>query len=391
MQKADALDDFLNRCATDDWARLQLTQPVASDGAQRLILRPLALRGEPHWQAVWRHPNKDLTENWSLAEAVPKLRRLLADDFRSAMLWTPQGQWQLDLHRKGHWRLVGHRQATLESAGPAHNREKVRLLDLAHPVWFDLGLSQPGRQGPVLVPAMASKWKQINRFVEIFDAAFTSAGLAKAPGPLRVADFGCGRAYLTFGVALRLAQQGIPAQVQGVELRADLVAQTEGFARQHHVDNLSFSQGNVGDFALQPLDVMVALHACDTATDHALHHGVRAGARVILCAPCCHKELRGQLQPPSVLRPLFRHGIHMGQEAEMLTDGLRSLLLESSGYDTKVFEFVSLEHTQKNKMILAVKRDHDEPKLRAEALEEFKALKEFWRIREQALERLLAG
>jgi Methyltransferase domain len=140
---------------------------------------------------------------------------------------------------------------------------------------------------------------------------------------------------------------------------------------------------------VQALDVMIALHACDTATDVAMHHGLRAGARLMLCAPCCHKQLRGQLQPPSALRPLFKHGIHLGQEAEMLTDGLRALLLEGQGYDCQVFEFVSLEHTQKNKMIQAVWRP--DAARDAQALQQVAELKRFWSVRDQALEALLAG
>jgi len=250
-----------------------------------------------------------------------------------------------------------------------------------------LGVAAADRGGEVrLVPAMARKWKQINHFVELFDSALRQAGLDQAQG-LRVADFGCGRGYLTFAVALRLAQRQAHARVLGVELRDDLVAQTETLARQLQIDGLHFAQGDVGQQQVEPLDVMIALHACDTATDHALHHGLRAGARVILCAPCCHKQLRGQLQPPQALRPLFRHGVHLGQEAEMLTDGLRALLLESQGYDTQVIEFVALEHTQKNKMIVAVKRPGAQP--RPAALAEVQVLKDYWAVREHCLEALL--
>ena len=104
------------------------------------------------------------------------------------------------------------------------------------------------------------------------------------------------------------------------------------------------------------LDVMIALHACDIATDYAIHTGMRAGASIIMCSPCCHKQIRPQMQSPHPLQPMLQHGLHLGQQAEMVTDGLRALLLEACGYETQVFEFVSLDHTNKNKMILAVKR-----------------------------------
>src|SRR5204862_8338714 len=127
-------------------------------------------------------------------------------------------------------------------------------------------------------------------------------------------------------------------------------------ARRLALEGLHFEQGDVGTAVPEAIDIMIALHACDTATDFAIATGVRAGAQIIMCSPCCHKELRAQLLQPHPLRPILKHGVHLGQQAEMLTDSLRALLLDACGYDTRVFEFVSLEHTNKNKMILAVKR-----------------------------------
>jgi hypothetical protein len=146
---------------------------------------------------------------------------------------------------------------------------------------------------------------------------------------------------------------------------------------------LQFFQGDVRTYQPETLDVMIALHACDVATDYAIHTGIRLGASVIMCAPCCHKQIRPQLHSPMVLRPLLQHGVHLGQEAEMLTDGLRALLLEACGYETQVFEFIALEHTSKNKMILAVKRQ--QPK-KSELMTQIQALKDFYGIQEQCLE-----
>ena len=153
---------------------------------------------------------------------------------------------------------------------------------------------------------------------------------------------------------------------------------------------MGYEQGDVRQYHPQALNVMIALHACDVATDYAIHLGIRAGAEIILCSPCCHKEVRPQLLSPHPLRPLLKHGIHQAQEAEMLTDGLRALLLEAAGYDTQVFEFISLEHTNKNKMILAIKRA---PGAQAEASAQVQAqihdLKAFYGIQAQCLETLL--
>lgn len=393
-----ALERFWQLCdqalREDPGLELQLSAPTAQAGdLQRLLLRPVRLKQGPAQQLVFRHATKDITRNLPPAEALTVLQDHLGPLLRAARLQGAVGHWQLDFNRKGRARLVQHAKASVAATAgaAAHNREKPRWLHLEEPVWQALGLAQIGRAGQIeLVPAMARKWRQINHFVEIFDAGLRAAGIP--PGqPVRVADFGCGKAYLTFAVHEHLRRGGWLPQVRGVELRQELVDQTEAIARRLGLEGLNFSQGDVGHEQVQPLDVMIALHACDTATDHALHHGLRAGARLILSAPCCHKQLRGQLQPPGVLRPLFKHGVHLGQEAEMLTDGLRALLLESQGYDTQVFEFIALEHTQKNKMIQAVRRAPGSAERQQQAAEQVRALKDFWGVREQALERLLLG
>jgi SAM-dependent methyltransferase len=237
---------------------------------------------------------------------------------------------------------------------------------------------------------MARKWKQIDKFLEVIEHALDDAGFAADGPPPRVVDFGCGKGYLTFAVheLLRRRFGGVP-EVIGVELRADLVELCNAAAAKSGCSGLRFVQGDLRSYVPAAVDVMIALHACDTATDHALDLGLRAGARILVASPCCHKELRPQLASPKPLAPLLRHGIHLGQEAEMLTDGLRALALEASGYQAKVFEFVSLEHTSRNKMILAIRRRGDAADSARRAAAEAESLKAFYGIREQCLERLL--
>jgi hypothetical protein len=181
---------------------------------------------------------------------------------------------------------------------------------------------------------------------------------------------------------------GKQVEMTGVELRADLVNDGNHLAAQLQYEGLHFAQGEVQNYPVGSLDIMVALHACDTATDIALHKGVTAGASLIVCAPCCHKQIRPQLLSPQPLRPILQHGVHLGQEAEMITDSLRALLLEACGYDTQVFEFISLEHTNKNKMILAVKREQSGSS--DTALAQVRAIKDFYGLKQQALEQLLS-
>jgi SAM-dependent methyltransferase len=270
------------------------------------------------------------------------------------------------------------------ASAPAHNREKHRLIGLDRPFLHELGVTDARGQ---LVPAMSRKYKQINKFIEVLAAAIDRSPLAQATA-LNVVDFGSGKGYLTFAVHdwLRHSRR-VQAQVTGVELRDELVQLCQGVIDRLGLQGMGYEQGDVRQYHPQALNVMIALHACDVATDYAIHLGIRAGAEIILCSPCCHKEVRPQLLSPHPLRPLLKHGIHQAQEAEMLTDGLRALLLEAAGYDTQVFEFISLEHTNKNKMILAIKRAA--PEASAEVLAQIHDLKAFYGIQAQCLETLL--
>jgi hypothetical protein len=272
-----------------------------------------------------------------------------------------------------------------DTPAASHDQARQRWVDPASPFLRALGVTDEQQR---IVPAMARKWRQINKFVEIFAGAITGSGLAAGGQPVHVADFGSGKGYLTFAVHDWLSRnQPMTPQVTGVELRTDMVELGNQAATALGLQGLRFEVGDLARWQPAALDVVIALHACDTATDHAIHLGVRAGARVILCAPCCHKQLRPQLLSPHPLRPLLQHGVHQAQQAEMLTDGLRAMLLEACGYDTQVFEFVALEHTQKNKMILAVRRP--QPRAGAPLLAQVGELKQFYGIRDHCLETLL--
>ena len=372
---------------------------------KRVNVRPIALRGAPCLSFVYRYATRDETKNLPLAEGLNRVRELLGTAFRHAHLHTRNEVVELMISQRGVCTLrrrpviadaVGEAAVSDDSEAhrpaSAHDREKQRSVDVSRPFLTALGVTTAQH---TVVPAMSRKWKQINKFVEVFASALQASRLldagTDAPAAqraVRVVDFGAGKGYLTFAVHDYLLQQpGIHAQVTGVELRPDMVRLGNAVVAQLGLVGLRFDEGDVRSRAVQPIDVMIALHACDTATDHAIHLGLRGGAAVILCSPCCHKELRPQLLSPHPLRPILQHGVHLGQQAEMLTDGLRAMLLDACGYDTQVFEFVALEHTQKNKMILAVKRAQPRP---ADAVwAQIDDIKAFYGIRDQCLEALL--
>lgn len=406
-QRERFLEALAQGVADGGLVRVLLSKPLdKGDDLERVTARPIVLRGERVLSFVFKHRTKDITKNEPVADALATIADLVGARFAHAHLFARDAELQLMMSRKGRYTL--HRskpnatdatRAAVAAASddePAqHDRQKHRYLGLDAPFLVELGVTTARHE---LVPAMARKWKQINKFVEVMSHALESAGLG-ATAPLNVVDFGAGKGYLTFALHdwLRRQAAGAPRalDIVGVELRPDLVTLCNDAIARCRLEGLRFEAGDVSSFVPERLDVMIALHACDTATDHALHTGIRAGASIIMCSPCCHKQIRPQMQMPSLLKPMLQHGIHLGQQAEMVTDGLRALLLEAHGYDAQVFEFVALEHTSKNKMILAVRRQgaQDTPQAqrrRDDVLAQIAELKRFYGIREHCLETLLA-
>ena len=359
----------------------------AEPGLKNVYVRPAELKGGRRLSFLYRHKTRDAVKNYTYEEGARLLRGLLGPEFSSGHLFTSAADLRVEISRKGGARLNTH-PPTLSAPAPAgHERRKRRALDVAGSVYLkELGVTN--ERGEVR-PAMGDKLRQINRFVEVVAGLYDSSPL-KGREDLSVVDVGSGKGYLTFALYDYLNNvRGVRASVAGVEARAELVGLCNEVARRAGFGGLEFRTGLIGDLGLPRADVLIALHACDTATDDAIHKGVAAGAALIVTAPCCHKEVRPQIVAPAQLRGVLRHGHLLEREAESVTDSLRALLLESAGYRVKVFEFVSNEHTRKNTMLAAVLRDGATD---AEAaLAEFRALKEFYGIREQRLEQLLCA
>jgi hypothetical protein len=386
----DARAQFLALLATSlhqhTFIKLVLARHVGAEvDLQRVTAKPLTIKGQASLSFVYRYKTRDITRNLALDEALALIGELLPASFRNAHLLSLNDEVQLEFTKKGKPML--HRNAVQQAREVVtgeHDREKKRYLELSRPFLHDLGVTDKQQ---ALIPAMSRKWKQINKFIEVFSHALSSAPLA-ADQPVRVADFGSGKGYLTFAIHdyLRNTLQR-EAQVTGVELRPDMVELCNAAAARLEHPGLKFECGDVRSVVPSAIEVMIALHACDIATDYAIHTGIRCGAAIIMCSPCCHKQIRPQMHSPGLLKPMLQYGLHLGQQAEMLTDSLRALYLEACGYETKVFEFISLEHTNKNKMILATRRR--EPVAAQALLEKIQALKAFYGVKEHCLETLL--
>lgn len=350
---------------------------------EKITFRRIELQGQATLSCLYHHTTQDITKNYSMSEGLEKIAELLAQS-KQANLFTLNQDIQLKKNKKKAMLTRQKKQALADKLEQQqHNREKQRYVQQQSPFLKHLGITDEKGQ---IVPSMARKWKQINKFIEIFSNAYEQIDAAQQE--LNIVDFGSGKGYLTFALYDYLQAQQKTPLITGVELRSNLVEFCQHVADQVGFNHLDFFEGDVRSYQPEKLDVMIALHACDIATDFAIHTGIRLNASMIMCAPCCHKELRPQLQSPEVLQPMLQFGIHAGQQAEMLTDSLRALLLKAYGYETKVFEFVSLEHTSKNKMILATKRkDIQQPD--AKIMQQIQALKAMYGIEKQSLELLL--
>ncbi len=378
----DARARFLERLAQaradGTWRKLTLGRYQGAEaGLQNLFVRPVVLKSGPHLSFVWRHATRDVTKNLPPADGLAELNRLIGGDFKDAHLFTEAETIQLECRETGGARLSV-TAATAARPAATHDQTKVRPIPAGAPWLQALGVTNAAGRP---VEGMAPKFRQIEKFAEILQHLMAETGLA---APLNVVDMGCGKGYLTFAVSAVL---GPGARVRGIEARTELVKFCNGVSAEFGFSPaLDFAAGSIADTALDHVDVLIALHACDTATDDALAKGIEAGAGLLIVAPCCQKELRPQLKAPPVLAGALRHGIFQERQAEFVTDALRAELLEWAGYRTKAFEFVSTEHTAKNLLITAVKAH---PRGDAERARRVCDLAAFYGIERHALARRL--
>jgi hypothetical protein len=317
-------------------------------GQEHVYVRPVEVRGELHLSFVHRYPDHDTTKNFSPADALARIRAWLGTASLAATLFTTAERVQLLFNRRGKPQLRRQPEAG-EPPSLRHDQSKARLLRDER-FLVQLGVLDPSGRPKT---QMGDKYRQVHHFIELV------APLTREMQPgerIKAVDLGSGKGYLTFALYVFLTEKGLQADVTGIEQRRPLVDLGNEIARTCGYGGLRFEAARIAETGLAGADLVVALHACDTATDDALLEAIRAGARWILAAPCCHKEVRPQIRPPEGLEPLFRFGIQVDRLAESVTDTLRALCLEATGYETRIQEFINLEHTPKNLLILASKR-----------------------------------
>ena len=290
---------------------------------EKMTFRVIQLQNEAVLSCLYHYKTNDMTKNYPLSEALSIIQQQ-AEHCKQANLFTDEAEIQLKKNKKKVMLMVSKNKMnvkTQKNEQQGHDRIKHRFVDQESYFLQALGITDANAK---IIPSMARKWKQINKFIEIFSGALTHIQQQDKSHALKVVDFGSGKGYLTFALYDYLAKNMQIPDVTGVELNENMVKFCQDIATRSEFRQLDFFQGDVRTYHPDHLDVMIALHACDVATDFAIHTGIRLNAQMIMCAPCCHKELRPQMQSPQVLQPMLQFGIHAGQQAEMLTDTLRA-------------------------------------------------------------------
>ncbi len=353
--KIQFLDRLRAAVADGTLVRINLGGAQAIDPSLRnVFIRPIAIKGVLHLSFTYRHESRDIVKNHPPESAITLIDELLGMEFHDAFLSTTGGTAHLNVKKGRSPRLEFGDPEITDAPDLAHDHVKQRTIRTRENPWLR-ALGVTGEDDRVNA-GMEAKYRQINRFVELLGPLIHDAGLPKDRAPVAV-DMGCGKGYLTFALYEFLRQPGgRAARVTGIEVRGELCDAANRIAADASFDGLQFMAGTIDSTVLPHADIVVALHACDTATDDALAKGIATEASLLVMAPCCQKEIRPQLVPPPVLADALRHGILKQREAEFVTDALRAALLEAAGYEARVFEFIAPEHTSKNLMIAAVKR-----------------------------------
>ena len=378
------LEVFQRAFETGHLLKCNLSKPTAGaiQDLKNIHTRLVTLKNGVKIAFNYRYQTRDEVKNYTLPEALGHLQHLLGTSFQNAVLLTTERDYSLRYEKDGTALLSDNKPSMTSPIDTAHNREKKRLLDPAAPWLHALGITSA--KGEVLAAAQ-DKWRQINKYLEIIENLLRSHPL---PTDARIADMGSGKGYLTFALyAFLKDSMSLQPQVTGIELRPALVDFCNKTAQNNGFEGLQFVAADINDYHPERLDMLIALHACDPATDLALAAGIRQQAQIIVAAPCCHKQIRRDMETRNEMAPVLRFGILEERQAEILTDGIRALLLEANGYKTNVFEFISTEHTAKTVMITAITCKKEAPKQKV--LDKIAALKAGFGIREHYLEGLL--
>jgi len=374
---------------TNNFIKLSLGNYQGNDkDLKNLYIRRVKIKRVDMLSFNYRYKTRDIFKNFTIEDGVGKVMQYVSNDFKVCTLFTTDEETIIEHTKKGEIVFRAKKNVKAVQVSTAHDKEKKRLIKPTGNTYLH-ALKITDGEGIVFKNAQ-DKYKQINQYIEIL-----SSLIKELPdGTIKnVADMGSGKGYLTFALYDYLHQQlNLKAKVTGVEYREDLVNLCNSIALESNFEQLHFVQGTIADYPVEGISLLIALHACDTATDDAIFKGIKAGAELIVVAPCCHKQIRREIERNKVKNDitfLTKYGIFLERQAEMVTDGIRALILEYFGYKTKVFEFISDAHTPKNVLVVGVKRKATSVSEQKEILQKIKDSKTYFGIGYHHLEKLL--
>lgn len=348
----------------------------------KVSIRPVEISGQVLFQAEYTFDKKVTHENLSCQADSALALQLIKEDFKQINAFTLAEDIQI-LASKPEKARITTKPATKGMPSLEHNKTKNYIIADGVPCDFLIRLGVMEESGKV-IQKHYSKFRQINRYLEIVEDVFPYLPTGRV---LKIIDFGCGKAYLTFALYYYLRiRKNRDVQIIGLDLKKDVIRFCRKIAEDLHYDGLEFLMGDIADYRSDQADMVVTLHACDTATDYALINAVSWNTKVILSVPCCQHELFSQIEN-DLHQPMLKYGILKDRLTEYLTDGLRGLKLEAAGYEVAMIEFTSLEHTARNIMIKAIKTGSPGSARAAKAQAEYEALRDFYQV-EPTIERL---
>ena len=352
------INEILNKCVNEDLIDIIISNSRTNGGVSKIKIRPIIMKDILSFQATETIGTKVIHNNYSDEDIKSKIKDWMTKDFKQGQVATKTGEGTILSGKNGNMTIKYKNTGTSnkKQAELLHNRSKKYILEEGRPVGFliDLGvMTVDGR----IVNQKYDKFKQINRFLEFIEDILPQLDKEKEQ---TIIDFGCGKSYLTFAMYYYLkVLKEYDIRVIGLDLKEDVIATCSALKDKYGYDKLNFFVGDIASYKdVDAVDMVVTLHACDTATDYAMAKAVEWGAKVILSVPCCQHEANKTLQN-ELLAPVFKYGILKERMAAIFTDAIRAELLESKGYRTQILEFIDMEHTPKNLLIRAIKQSED--------------------------------
>lgn len=357
------------------------------DKAFKIKIRPVMLQGEILFQETVYQGVKVFHTNYKDTEMIPRIEKYLFQDFKQCEIEHTNSKVIILVSKKGKITIKKKQSAGNANLIMEHNRTKNYILKEGIPVPFLIDLGVQTADGRI-IRSRYDKYKQINRFLEFIEDILPAFDKDRE---LRIIDFGCGKSYLTFAMYYYLHElRERDVAITGLDLKEDVIAYCNELCHKYGYQKLEFIKGDIAEYEKGTgVDMVVTLHACDTATDYALKKAVTWGAKVILSVPCCQHEVNREIACEK-LQPILQYGIVKERMSALITDALRADLLKTEGYETDLLEFIDMEHTPKNILIRAVKREGISAEKRSEELNKIADVTEFLQIK-TTLQKLLEG